>query len=160
VGVVILLFSVGMELPLRHLTELRRTLLIGGSLQMALTVASGAAAAIAFGLGWRAGILLGLLLAMSSTALATKLLTDRGELGSPVARFCLAILVAQDLAVVPVILLLPLLAGDGEHAGDLAAHTATAFVGLVLAVLAAKVLAPRLLDLVCRTRSREAFVLA
>ncbi len=159
VGVVILLFSVGMELPLRQLAALRRTLLIGGGLQMVLTVLLGAVAATVGGLGWQAGIFLGLLLSMSSTVVVTKMLTDRGEFGSPVGRFAMSILVAQDLAVVPMILLLPLLAGAGDGAGEMLERTALAFFWLVLAVLTAKLVAPRVLDLVCRTRSREAFVL-
>lgn len=160
VGVVILLFSVGMELPLRQLAELRRTVLLGGGLQIGLTVVLGAMAALVGGLDLAAAVFLGLLLAMSSTAVATKVLGDRGELGSPVARLSIPILVAQDLAVVPVVLLLPLLAGSGRGLVALAGQTALAFFWLALAVVTAKLSVPRLLDRVCRTRSREAFVLA
>lgn len=159
VGVVILLFSVGMELPLRQLADLRRTVLLGGGLQIGLTVLLGAGAALIGGLQWQAAIFLGLLLAMSSTAVATKLLGDRGELGSPVARLSISILVAQDLAVVPVILLLPLLAGGGGTIGELVLDSALAFFWLALAMTIAKLVVPRLLDLVAHTRSREAFVL-
>lgn len=159
IGVVILLFSVGMELPLRQLASLKRTLLLGGGLQMALTVALGTLAALVGGKGLQAGLLLGLLLAMSSTAVAMKLLADRGDIGSPVARLAMPILVAQDLAVVPVILLLPLLRGADQGLAALLGKTAVAFFWLAVAVLAAKLLAPRVIDLVCRTRSREAFVL-
>lgn len=159
VGVVILLFSVGMELPLRQLARLRRAVLLGGALQMGLTLLVGAGGALVGGLGWQSAVFLGILLAMSSTAVATKVLGDRGELGSPVGRFSIAVLVAQDLAVVPVILLLPLLAGGQGSLGSLLAETGLAFVWLVLALAVAKLAAPLLLDLVCRTRSREAFVL-
>lgn len=159
VGVVILLFSVGMELPLHQLARLRRTVLLAGGLQLGLTLLLGAGGALLGGLDLPAAVFVGLLLAMSSTAVATKLLGDRSELDSPVARFSIAILVAQDLAVVPVILLLPLLAGGAGGLGDLAKQTALAFFWLAVAVTAAKLAAPRALDLVCRTRSREAFVL-
>ncbi|MEZ5966661.1 MAG: cation:proton antiporter [Planctomycetota bacterium] len=159
VGVVILLFSVGMELPLRQLVDLRRTVLLAGGLQIGLSLALGAGAALLGGLSLPAAVFVGLLLAMSSTAVATKLLSDRGELGSPIARLSVPILVAQDLAVVPVILLLPLLAGGDSSLSQLAMQTGRAFFWLVVAVAIAKLVAPRLLDLVCRTRSREAFVL-
>ncbi len=159
IGVVILLFSVGMELPLRQLAALKRTLLLGGGLQMALTVILGTAAALVGGKSLQSGLLLGLLLAMSSTAVAMKLLADRGDIGSPVARISMPILVAQDLAVVPVILLLPLLGGGDASLGALLGKTAMAFFWLAAAMLAAKLLAPRVIELVCRTRSREAFVL-
>ncbi len=160
VGVVILLFSVGMELPLRHLSEMKRALLVGGGLQMVLTLGLGAAGALLGGLSLGAAILLGLLLMMSSTAVALKLLADRGELNSPSGRLGVAVLVAQDLAVVPVILLLPLLAGKGDSALATLGNTGLAFLGLVVVFVAGKVLAPLLMDQVTRTRSREAFVLA
>ncbi len=160
VGVVILLFSVGMELPLRHLGQMKRALLVGGGLQMGLTLGLGAAGALLGGLSWGAAILLGLLLMMSSTAVALKLLSDRGELNAPAGRLGVAILVAQDLAVVPVILLLPLLAGKGESALQTLGNTGLAFLGLVVVFVAGKLLAPRLMDQVTRTRSREAFVLS
>lgn len=160
VGVVILLFSVGMELPLRHLKEVKRALLLGGGLQMGLTLGLGAAGALLGGLSLGAALLLGLLLMMSSTAVALKLLADRGELNAPAGRLGVAVLVAQDLAVVPVILLLPLLAGKGESVLQTLGSTGIAFLGLVVVFVAGKLIAPRLMDLVTKTRSREAFVLA
>jgi CPA2 family monovalent cation:H+ antiporter-2 len=159
VGVVILLFTVGMELPLRRLMALRREFLLGGAIQIAGTVLLGAVVAAAAGAPAASATFLGVLLAMSSTAVVTRLLTDRGEVASPVGRLAMPILVAQDLAIVPVILLLPLLAGRGG--AWLAALTSTASaVGLLaVTVAAACFLTPRVLDVVSRTRSREAFVM-
>ena len=162
IGVVVLLFTVGMELSLRELFRMRRSLLFGGGIQIGLTITLGAVGAWIGGLPPGTAILLGFLLSLSSTAVIAKLLQDRGELSSPSGRLAMSICVSQDLAVVPMILVIPLLANGGD--GELQ-FTATllqigkSFLWLVLAMFVAAFLVPRVLDLVTRTRSREVFVL-
>ena len=160
VGVVVLLFTVGMELSVPDLWRMRRAILVGGGLQVLLTIALGAVAAVLGGWSMGPSLFLGFLLALSSTAAVTKLLQQRGELGSPPGRLGLSVCVAQDLALVPMILCLPLLAGDIkgrwlETLGDVG--EALSYLMLMLGV--AWFLVPRLLDLVSRTRSREVFIL-
>ncbi len=160
VGVVVLLFTVGMELSVPDLWKMRRAILVGGGLQVLLTVALGAVVAVLGGWSMGPSLFLGFLLALSSTAAVTKLLQDRGELGSPPGRLGLSVCVAQDLALVPMILCLPLLAGDvkGDWLGTLG-EVGEALSYLVLMLGVAWMLVPRLLDLVSRTRSREVFIL-
>jgi hypothetical protein len=157
VGVVVLLFAVGMEVPLDQLARLRRTIAIGGGLQIAGTVLATALACLVAGLPWNQSLFLGFLLSMSSTAVVTKLLVDHGEFATPQGRLAVGIAIAQDLAVVPMILLMPLLGGGSGGGGIL--QTLESFAWLVGLLIAARLLVPRVLRLVARTRSRELFVL-
>lgn len=158
VGVVVLLFAVGLEVPLGQIQRLRRAILVGGGLQIVGTIAATAALAMACGASWHLGVLLGFLIALSSTAAATKILVDHGELAAPHGRVVLGVMIAQDLAVVPMILLLPfVVGGGGETASPL---RSLANLGILAAVLvAARLLVGPLVRLVARTRNRELFVL-
>ena len=160
VGVVVLLFAVGLEVPLSQLARLRRTILFGGGVQVIGTVLLAALACWLAGLGWHESLFLGFLLSLSSTAASTKMLVDHGEFSSPHGRMVLGINIAQDLAVVPMILLIPLL-GRGAGAGDGTSLLGTfGNLGILAAVLVgSRFLLPPILALVCRTRSRELFVL-
>ncbi|MFO0311961.1 MAG: cation:proton antiporter [Planctomycetota bacterium] len=159
VGVVVLLFAVGLEVPLGQIQRLRRAIFVGGGLQIVGTIAATAAVAMAFGASWQLGVLLGFLIALSSTAAATKILVDHGELAAPHGRAVLGVMIAQDLAVVPMILLLPFVVGGGDG-GAASPLRSLANLGLLAAVLAAaRLLVGPLVRLVARTRNRELFVL-
>ncbi|MFN9843593.1 MAG: cation:proton antiporter [Planctomycetota bacterium] len=159
VGVVVLLFAVGLEVPLGQIQRLRRAIFVGGGLQIVGTIAATAAVAMAFGASWQLGVLLGFLIALSSTAAATKILVDQGELAAPHGRVVLGVMIAQDLAVVPMILLLPFVVGGGDG-GAASPLRSLANLGLLAAVLAAaRLLVGPLVRLVARTRNRELFVL-
>ena len=161
IGLVLLLFTVGMELSVQELFQLRRPMLVGGGIQVSLTILLGTAAAMFGGLAWGTAILLGFILTLSSTATVAKILQDRSELGTASGRLAMGICVAQDLAVVPMILVLPLLATSADQsAGDVLATIGTSIVYLVVTVAAAWLVIPRVLDLVSKTRSREVFVLS
>ncbi|MBK8095510.1 MAG: cation:proton antiporter [Planctomycetes bacterium] len=165
VGIVVLLFTVGLEIPLGQFGRLRRAIAIGGGLQIAITTTAAALACWLGGLTWNQAVFLGFLLSLSSTAAVTKVLVDHGEFASPHGRLAMAINVAQDLAVVPMVLLIPLLAGTPSGAAAAAGttgsgwRTLTNLLQLGVVLVLARVLIPRILDLVCRTRSRELFVL-
>ena len=160
IGVVVLLFTIGLELSLAKLLKLRRVVGIGGSIQVALTATVGTAVALAVGLSTGPAVFCGFLLSLSSTAAVTKLLLDRGAIASPSGRFAVSMCVAQDLAVVPMILALPILAGGGVDGGGSVWLDALRTLGLLLAVAAGtRLVVPLALDLAARTRSREVFVL-
>ena len=114
IGVAFLMFAVGTELPLQELRRLGRLASIGGTLQIVATMAIGPLLAGPLGLSPFQGIFLGALLALSSTVVALKVLMARGELQALHGRVALGILVAQDVAVVPMVVVLPALAGGGE----------------------------------------------
>lgn len=160
-GVAFLLFAIGAELRLSELKELGRPFLLGGSGQCALTGIFAAAVAMALGQPAPVAIFLGLALCLSSTAVVLKLYEARRETGTPQGRISLAILLFQDLLVVPVVVLTPLLAGGAASAGT--GHVVTrlllAVVALLVLALVARYLMPPVLDLIVRSRVRELFVL-
>jgi len=161
IGVVLLLFGIGMELSPAKLLKLWRPTLLGGGLQVGLSVAAGWAVARAFSLTGAQGLALGFVLALSSTAVVLRSLATRGETEAPQGRWMLGILLFQDLAVVPMMLAIPLLAGAGGPTG---AGAWLGLLGRVVPVLAGVLLAgtlivPRLLGLIARTRARDLFIL-
>lgn len=160
VGVVLLLFVIGMEFSLESLLRMGRTLVLGGPIQLVLTGGAGLALGLLLGTGAGEALFLGFLLALSSTAIVLRLIQQRGELDTPHGRTALGILIFQDLAVVPMMLLLPVLAGRAEGPGAALLLLARAAAVLAAVFFAARFLVPFLLRQVVRTRSRELFLLA
>jgi CPA2 family monovalent cation:H+ antiporter-2 len=160
IGVVFLMFTIGLEFSLPKLVTMRRVVFgLGGSQVLATMLIVGAAAA-ALGLDWRAALILGGVLAMSSTAILAKLLAERLELNSPHGRQIIGILLFQDLAVVPLLILLPALAGSAEDLpGDLALAALKAAVVLAVLLLLGQKLMRSWFELVARQKSAELFVL-
>ncbi len=164
-GVVLLLFTIGLEFSLKELFRLKRQVLIGGSLQVFLTIIVTTLIFIfAFKLPGNRSIFIGFLMALSSTAIVLRLYQERAELDSLHGENILAILIFQDVIVVLLMLLTPFLAGAGGVGFALAKSLlillvkAVVILGLVL--LAARYLVPHALFLVARTRSREMFLLS
>ena len=159
-GVVFLMFSIGLEFSLGKLHAMRRIVFGLGGAQVAATLALALVVTAALALGWRAGVALGAIVAMSSTAIVSRLLAERAELDSAHGRQVIGVLLFQDLAVVPLLVLLPAL---GEAPGQLglavAAALGKAALALALVVLAGPRLTRGWLALVARLRSNELFVL-
>ncbi|MEZ5990342.1 MAG: cation:proton antiporter [Planctomycetota bacterium] len=161
VGVVVLLFTVGVEFSLSEILRLRRLFLMAGGGQVLLCTLAGTLAGVLFGLPWSQSVFLGFLLALSSTAVVLKLLIDRGETASPHGKVATAVLIFQDLAVVPMLLALPLLAGKADGGPVAAVVMVGKSLGIVVGILfLARVLVPWLLERVVRTKSRELFVMS
>src|SRR6266853_1649793 len=161
VGVILLLFTIGIEFSLSRLREMGRQVVIGGGAQVLLTVGLSAAVAAALGLAWPVAVLVGFLVALSSTAIVLKGLADKGEIDTPHGRLATGVLIFQDLCVVPMMLVLPFLAGAaGGGAAGLA--WALAKAGLVVAgvLVLARTVVPRVLSEIVKTRSRELFLIA
>ncbi len=159
IGVVLLLFSVGLEFSLERLAPLKRFLFVGGGLQVMVTIAAAALLVRFRGQSWQASVFFGMLVSLSSTAVVMRLLGDRGEIDGPVGGVSLGILIFQDLCVVPMMLLVPMLAGEDSGAGEILWATARAVLVVVITIFAARKVVPLLLRLVVRTRSSEAFLL-
>jgi len=160
IGVILLLFTIGVEFSLQQLASIRRFIVLGGGLQVAATIALVTVVLFAFDVSWKAGVYTGCLVALSSTAIVLKLLLDRGQTDSPAGRISLGILILQDLSVVLMVLLIPVF-GVGEASASsvaLALLEAVAIIALVL-VLGGR-LVPRALDWIARERSQELFLLA
>jgi CPA2 family monovalent cation:H+ antiporter-2 len=159
-GVVFLLFEIGLELPMERLRGLWREAFLAGGLQVALTLAAVAWAASALGLGGATALVMGALVAMSSTALVIRLLADRGAIDAPQGQVAVGILLFQDLCIVPFLLAVPLLATDvGAAPAALALALGKAAATLVLFGGVAWLALPWLLDRVARQPSRDLFSL-
>jgi CPA2 family monovalent cation:H+ antiporter-2 len=161
IGVTFLMFAIGAEFSRSELRRLGRVGLLGGLAQIVVTAAIGPALAPLLGFTPFQGVFLGALIALSSTVVALKLLAARGELGSLHGHVALGILVAQDLAVIPMVVVLPHAgAPGGEVAGSLLRAAGEA-VALVLGAYLVGVRAvPWLLGHVALQRTRELFLLA
>jgi CPA2 family monovalent cation:H+ antiporter-2 len=159
IGSVLLLFAVGLELSLSRIVKMGKYVIQGGSIQMFGTIAVVAALALVVGLPANHAVLWGALIALSSTAIFLKIYADRGELDSPQGRIVVAILLFQDLCVVPLMVLLPLLAGVQQ--GPMAVLRA---IGVSIGVtggliLAGRYIVPVFLERVTNLRNQEIFTL-
>jgi CPA2 family monovalent cation:H+ antiporter-2 len=160
IGVVLLLFTIGLEFSLKELRRLGPVLLVGGGLQVTLTVLAVTLAAVYAGYSSFEGVFFGFLAALSSTAIVLKGLAERGETDAPHGRLIVGMLLFQDLCVVPMILLVPMLGGQGGGALAVTKALATAALVVVGTLLLARRVVPRALHLVALSRGRDLFVLA
>ncbi len=160
IGVALLLFGIGVELALKKLQRLWRLAVAGGFLQVGLSTAATFAVCKMAGLKSSSAVIVGFIIALSSTAIVLRGLQQRGEVDAPHGRLILGILVFQDFSVVPIMLIIPLLIGADLSAGAFVVTLAKS-VGIVAAVLLlAMFIVPRILKLVARTRQRQLFILA
>ena len=160
IGVVFLMFSIGLEFSLPKLVTMRRLVFGLGAAQVLATMLIVWGCAVALGVDWRAGLILGGVLAMSSTAILARLLAERLELNSPHGRQIIGVLLAQDLAVVPLLILVPALApGAGDLAANLGLALAKAAVVLTLLLYLGQRLMRGWFHLVARQKSSELFML-
>lgn len=161
VGVILLLFTIGIEFSLERLARVWRWVVLGGGAQVVLATAAGVGVAAALGRDWRLGLFTGFLLALSSTAIVLKLLADTGTTGTTRGRLALATLVFQDLAVVAMVLVVPLLGEDGSGGmGALAEALGIAALVLVVVLVVARRVMPPVLERVAALCSPEVFLLA
>ncbi len=160
IGVILLLFTIGIEFSLAQLKASRRVLLLSGPLQVLGVLLCVAAGGIVIGLSIQETIFWGFLLSLSSTAIVLKALGERGEMDTHHGRSTVGILLFQDLAVVPMILITPLL-GSEQTGGVSSIIFILAKSAMVVSIIivAARVITPRFLEHIVRTRSRELFLL-
>jgi CPA2 family monovalent cation:H+ antiporter-2 len=161
IGVVLLLFTIGMEFSLKALLRIKKSVLLGGSLQVLLTIlVTFFLASLQIGRTFGESLFIGFLVSLSSTAIVLKIIQEKAEMDSPHGQTSLAILIFQDLIVVPMMLFTPLLAGmEGEIGQSLLILLAKGTGVLVLVILSAKWIVPQLLYQIARTRSRDLFLL-
>jgi CPA2 family monovalent cation:H+ antiporter-2 len=160
IGVVFLMFSIGLEFSLSRLMTMRRIVFGLGSAQVIVTIGAVLAISVVLGVSWQSGLALGGALAMSSTAILAKLLAERFELNSLHGRRIIGILLFQDLAVVPLLIIVPALAAPPE---ELLRHLGLAFAKAVLVLAVLLFVGQRLMrswfHLVAKRKSSELFVL-
>jgi monovalent cation:H+ antiporter-2, CPA2 family len=158
IGVALLLFTIGLHFPLEQLAPVRRVALIGTPIQMALTVAFGYGLGSSIGMGWEEALWFGALISLSSTAVVLKTLSGQGVIDTLASRVIVGMLIVQDLAVVPLTILLPEIGDLGEGLSKLgeAVVEAAAFIA-AMALLGTRVF-PWLMARVASWNSRELFL--
>ena len=134
-GVLFLMFMIGLELSTQRLWALRRWVFATGGAQVVLSAAAIGGLALAFGNAWQPALVLGMVLALSSTAVVVQLLAQRQALATPMGQAVFSVLMLQDLAVVPLLILIDLLgSGSGDHIGSILGLTVLKSVGAVLLI--------------------------
>jgi CPA2 family monovalent cation:H+ antiporter-2 len=168
-GVVMMLFLIGLELEPELLWKLRKPIVGLGGLQVLGTALVIAAIATAFGMGWKPSIALGMILSLSSTAIVLQTLNEKGQMKSAAGQSSFSVLLFQDVAVIPMLALFPLLAsgsgdanGSSEHStivDSLPAwgHTLVVLGSVAVIIVAGRFFIPPLFRMVARTRLRELF---
>lgn len=162
VGVALLLFSLGLEISLSQLAPVRRIALLGGSAQLLMTLLGAAAAAVAWmGLTWIQGIWFGAMVSLSSTMVTLKTMAANGSTASLGGRIMLGWLVLQDLAVVPLLVILPQVGRPGSaNAAQIAQSIGLAAILLLATAVAGSYVLPPLLARISSWGSRELFLVA
>lgn len=161
IGVILLLFIIGMEFSLKTMASIQRIVLLGGLIQVGGTIGMTFLVAYGMGYAWNEALFLGFLFSLSSTAIVLTLLQERGTINAPHGKIALAILIFQDIIVVPMMLFAPLMTGESEDVlGTLLTLVLKAGLVVALVLFSARYLAPRLLDMIARTQSQELFLLS
>ena len=157
-GVVLMLFLIGLELEPKRLMTMRRSVFGGGSLQIALCGAALAGGALLLGMGWKAALVVGAALALSSTAIAVSTMTERNFLPTPTGRAGFAILLFQDIAAIPLLAIIPLLGAQAVANADPGWLSALKAFGAIAAVIIIGLYLTRpLLRIIAATNLREVF---
>lgn len=158
IGVILLLFTIGIEFSMAKLVGIRKAVIGGGGIQVLLTIVLSAIASYPLTANVNKSLFIGFLIALSSTAIVLKLLSERGEADSPHGRIMVGVLIFQDLCVVPLMLLVPSLSGDTVNIIEITIKMLKAALIIAIVLLGARWIVPNLLHHVVHTRSRELFI--
>ena len=160
IGVVLLLFMIGMEFSLNHLYKIRRRVFLGGFLQLSLTTLVTTLLTHAYHLNWKTSLFIGFLIALSSTAVVLKILQDRSEITSNYGRTVLGILIFQDVVLVPLMLFTPFLGGGQiDYNGQLSLLAMKSVIIIGCLYVGNRWLMPKLLHQIALTRNQELFMM-
>ena len=160
-GVIFLLFTIGVDLSLKELWKMKKALFLGGTLQILLTTFLVLILCSSLGFSSATSAFIGFLISLSSTAIVLKVLQDRNEVYTQHGKTSLAILIFQDLAIVPLILITPLLAGDSlNFEGSLSTVFLKGSLVILVFILSAKFLIPYIFYHVGRTGNKELFLVS
>lgn len=161
IGVVLLLFTIGLEFSLKHLLKIRKIVFLGGLLQVTFTAGAFLVVSHFFRMGLREGLFISFLAALSSSAIVLKLLQDRSEITSNYGRTILGILIFQDLLLVPLLLFTNLLADNSLNLSkELLILGAKVFIIIGFVYIGNKWLLPRLLHVIAMTKNQELFIMS
>jgi monovalent cation:H+ antiporter-2, CPA2 family len=160
-GVIILMFTIGMEFSLKHLLKIRRVVFLGGFIQLTLTTFVSTFIALAYNMDWKGALLIGFLTALSSTAVVLKILQQRSEVTSNYGRTIVGILIFQDLILIPLLLFIPFLSGKTSNVGaDFFSLGLKTIMIVTLVYIGNKWLIPKALHWIAMTKNQELFLMS
>ena len=159
IGIILLLFTIGIEFSLEKLARIRNAILVGGGFQVIFTIATVVGILLLFQVDYKIAIYTGCLVALSSTAIILGLLSEQGKTDTPVGRLSLAVLIFQDLAIIAMVLLVPILSGQSDSISDVFWVLGKAIILIALVVFSARKIVPWILEKVAQTRRQELFLL-
>lgn len=159
IGIILLLFTIGIEFSLERLSRIKKAIFMGGGLQVVITTTLVAVGFYLFGTDWSASIYTGCLVALSSTAIILGLLSNQDKTDTPSGQLTLAVLIFQDLAIILMVLLVPFLAGDSQSISDIGRILVTAVLLIILVLVLTQRIVPWILEKVAKTQRRELFLL-
>lgn len=160
VGVVLLLFSIGIEFSMKKLLKIKRLVFGGGFLQILITTFFISLFSFYFFKDIKIALFLGFLISLSSTAVILKILADKGDIDTPHGKIMVGILIFQDLFVVVLMLLIPLLAGEAITTQEIFIKVAKAFLIILFVFISSRVIFPYFLHQIVKTKSRELFIIS
>ncbi len=161
IGIILLMFTIGLEFSLNHLIKIRNIVFFGGFIQLVFTAGVTALFARMYDMSWGSAVFIGFLTALSSTALVLKILQERGEVTSNYGRTVVGILIFQDIILIPLILLTPMLGGATTAIGPklIGLGTKTLFI-IALVYVGNRWIMPRVLHLIALTKNQELFLMS
>jgi CPA2 family monovalent cation:H+ antiporter-2 len=160
IGIIFLMFVIGIEFSLKGLSKVKQTVFWGGSLQVGLTILVTSSAGFLLGMPLNSAIFMGFLLSLSSTAIVLKMLQEKGELNAPHGKVSVAILIYQDIIVVLMMLVTPILAGQSDNPSkEILVLTLKMLAITGVVIVLARYIVPLLFKWVVRTKSRELFII-
>lgn len=160
IGVILLMFVIGMELSIRQLWKIKKTVFLGGFVQVGLTIATTAVLYYLYKPNPAEACFIGFLVSLSSTAIVLKVLQDRNEIQTPHGRNALGILIFQDIIVVPMMLLTPIMAGQTNNVTySIVSLLIKSAVVFLITILSARYIIPKLMHAIAKTRNKELFLL-
>lgn len=161
IGVILLMFTIGLEFSLNHLFKIRKIVFVGGFLQLLLTAGITILVSRVYNLPWTEAVFVGFLTALSSTAVVLKLLQERSELTTHYGRTIVGILIFQDVILIPMLLFTPMLGGDTSGIGNELLILLFKTAGILVFIwVGNRWLMPWLLHLIAMTRSQELFLMS
>ncbi|RMG67347.1 MAG: potassium transporter KefB [Bacteroidetes bacterium] len=160
IGVLLLLFSIGIEFSLDKLIEASRYVLLGGSLQVGLSILVFCAGAYLFGLSPQQAAFVGMLFAMSSTAIVLQLFQEKGWMNTVFGRAAVSILIFQDIIIIPMMMIAPYLSTNPDTEGESVGRVLLGLVLVVVVVIAARRIIPWLMRKIVHTQNQELFLIS
>jgi len=161
IGVILLLFTIGLEFSLNHLLKIRRIVFLGGFMQLILTTFIIMAVSRFYKQDWAACFFIGMLTALSSTAVVLKILQERSEITSNYGRTVVGILIFQDIVLVPMLLIIPVLGGgEAIHGNELLLLLVKALFIIGLVIVGNRWLMPKILRVIAYTKNQELFLMS